>query len=486
MPVAALQKEFTRSRLARLGGTAYFLRVAALVLFLQLLALIPNGGRTYIERASGAVCHQTRIVAGTVAKPLICAAFDLRLNSSVDDVAALFPFSDPGSYIRGARQILNGEDPRRNPLTADWVPGMMVVDALLIALSPTHFVLLLFLVTITCWAASMAACAVLVRHLCGDPLLPLAIAGCIAFAMFRNYLFRSGIVMSEPLSIAAFLPAVLLICSSLQDQSIGQAASAALLLLIASLIRAQFLPVCECILGLLVVYGVIVTVHARLTVQTGRNFAWRPLLILIALYGGMLTVYASTNGGSIVHNEDLFAMPWRHFPSPPDFIELGGGRVLCDVDLATCERMHQVMAGGLDTQASRSADIHVIATRLPQVLARKLGYFVEYFFAEPSYLGWGVYGFAYVENTVFALMALLALTACASWRRDPLFAALGLIQLGSWAGSLAASMLIVQFETRYFFVGKAVAFLAFVTVAARWSAARYLPPQSQSRKAIAA
>jgi FtsH-binding integral membrane protein len=63
-------------------------------------------------------------------------------------------------------------------------------------------------------------------------------------------------------------------------------------------------------------------------------------------------------------------------------------------------------------------------------------------------------------------MSIAALAGCAWLARRPFFQALLLIQIGTWIGSLAVSYTLMQFETRYLFIGKSLAFFSALAVVA--------------------
>ncbi len=401
--------------------------------------------------------------------------------SSAGDVVTRFGECDPSSYIKEADILLSGKDPRKDVYIKIWAPGFPVMEAFALGLSHNHFVRNMFLITAAVWSLSLGLCGAALVRLSGSILFPFLLLLVLATHLFNDYLLNEGIVYSETIGIALFMPLMILFCASWAGNKLCLTTCAALGLMFVGFLRSQFLLIVEVTFTAATLYAFVVWILYRGRRGTGR-LRVGPVLISTLLLLVAVNVYARWNDGEFVHNEYFYRLPWR-VQSPPDMFDTGGMGVLCQADGKTCDRMRMQNAHDdarmktlSDTTSAqrqnwtdnKRAVIHTLLTRPFRVLSMKSHYFIRYFFSEPLSVPDQNMGFTYLylENALFAIFGLLGLAGCVAFRRFPFFQALGLFFLVGWFGSCIVNFTVLHFEVRYLFFGKVLNCFVFAVVLA--------------------
>jgi hypothetical protein len=446
------------SRFLGLRGPAYFL----------LCALAFFGGAVGNEYA-----HKGVVVAYLVPP--------VTTGSSAGDVVERFGMCDPSSYIKEARILLSGQDPRKDVYIKVWAPGFPVVEAAVLKLGERHFVRNMFILTALVWSIATGLCCLALRDISGSSLLPLLMLLVLGTRLFYDYLLDEGVVYSESLAIAIFMPSMIWFCAGWARNSLPQVLAASLGLLVVGFLRSQFLLVVEACFAGIAAYTVLLALWRRYRPQLAKvslAAALLPPLILAACIG----IYAHWNDGEFVHNEYFYRLPWR-VQVPPDMFDTGGMGVLCQADAKTCERMRAIndaddarmktLSDPIPLQhenweKNKQAVIHTLVTRPFRIVWIKLHYFARYLVSDPLSVPSPLDGFHYVygENILFAAMGVASLAGCAILRRHRFYQALGIFLVAGWAGSCIVNFTVLHFEVRYLFFGKALDCFVFALVMA--------------------
>lgn len=323
------------------------------------------------------------------------------LEMPVDRLLEVFGFSDPGSSLQAAQNLIaNGTStPEWEWVLNLWPPGMVWLDAAILYASPLPFGVSIALVSSLVWSLTFAVLAwPFVRTTKGAIITVVVELAVLATSPFQSWMFDEWPFYADGFAVASFLLGVGILVNRVRrpgDRLVwvrdGIFAGIAFAFTIYMRSSYQLVP------WMLAAIGVVLVVVIVLRRRRGRDYAsplrqllfvgtaTATILLLLAPYAAY--TYKQDGRLAFVATEDLvYEHVWQDPKTDdlPQWMIDGGSSLGCDLDQATCDRVHeQIAAGNAPTPDQlRGLLISAVVANPGEFVANRVYYVLSQWFAD--------------------------------------------------------------------------------------------------------
>jgi len=275
------------------------------------------------------------------------------LTDSPDKLAETFGLSDAGSYLSAAIELhdLDGLSANQYWVINLWPPGMVLLNATLIAVFGPNFSIAYALLTGLAWSLFFTFFALQARKVWGWGVAATASALVIASGPFQNWIFSTGLFYAEGFSQLFFLVSLIsLIKASRADGTASAVAlgmSSGTALAVAAYFRAGFSTLefllllsaltavfCWFLSSRISKWNVRADKLKRLSIVLGS--AWASMFLLMEPWLQYTSLEIREIRTWSVVSGSIFRGVWRPRDQQAGFVASGGGGWGCELDTSFC------------------------------------------------------------------------------------------------------------------------------------------------------
>lgn len=401
----------------------------------------------------------------------------LSLKSKSEEYLAFFGGSDPGSYVRGAIDLVSEGQTLREWIHlgyGTWPPGFFFVNAAAIKLDlPVGQVQWVFSAVL--WSLVFSLVAKRLLGATKNLVALLVPIGIVMLPLFSNNFLRYGIVFSESGGTALLCLGLVLLTwpvASLGRQ-IALWIIAGIVVALGVYVRAQVYYVFLFMIAGFVLLAVVAVLTRRLRVTQ-----WAPHVAFFLAVQMTLMPYVDLNMGKLYRIDFVFAYPFtlQDYPDagPANWISRGGMRSACIVDEERClEIRERIETGQISAEGLKGEIVGAFIRHPVEFVSYKAPIMLSYYFADNSYPATTVFRVAYWEN-LFYLFVFIATISYLLYRRDVVSAGMaGVLVLMLCA--VIAPPFAMHFEVRYLYLAKVLMLASPLLAMARHQIVPFAP-----------